>query len=153
MQDSDHCSHSFLKGLKMMSEYFCDTLSEGRIAMYWQLLGPQIALDEWEYACRQAMLRETFHKVPLVSVLLEYVQEYRTAQREARKQDQARGQARLALREDTYGQAQVQALIASVWPAYEQEPPCSDPEARKAHLRVQRQQRQDEDAWPIERKG
>lgn len=185
MQNSDPCYESFTKGLKMMSEYFSDTLSEGRIALYWQLLGPDISLEEWEYACRQAMLKETFHKVPLASHLMEYVREYRRAQREALLQEQCAEGVRtrkrlLELRDSLVDPAEVDALIASVWPDerpaipkpifprprlrsslddlhYE---PTVDAETAQRKAREQLRQlmeqdhtREGDDAWPIERQG
>lgn len=121
MQDTDQNYQAFLKGLALMSEYFSDSLTQGRQEMYWQTLQPKVTLDEWEYACLQAIERETFHKVPLVAVLMNYVREYRRAQRELQLQEQcAQGvQSRsrlLALRESLVDRAEVEALIASVWP-------------------------------------
>ena len=95
MKDTDQNYAAFLKGLSAMSEYFSDVLSEGRQELYWEHLYPRISLEEWEYACYQAMDRETFHKVPLIEPLMEYVREYRTAQREAKLQRAEQGAAKL----------------------------------------------------------
>lgn len=55
-------------------------MHEVRQRAYWQLFADRITIDEWTYACEQAMIRETFHKVPLPAQLLDYVREYRQQQ-------------------------------------------------------------------------
>ena len=84
----------FLEALNEMGEFFSDELSELRQRSYWRLMEDKCSLAEWRYACTQAMARETFHKVPLPAQLLDYVQEYRAAQRE-----EGNRQRRMALEE------------------------------------------------------
>ena len=72
----------FFQILNTMGEFFGDELSELRQRMYWEICRARLVIEEWEYACLQAMARETFYKVPLPAHLLEYVQEYRATQRE-----------------------------------------------------------------------
>lgn len=70
----------FFQALNAMGELFCDEVSEVRQRAYWGLLVNRMTIEEWEYAAEQAMLRESFHKIPLPSQLLKYVQEQRAAQ-------------------------------------------------------------------------
>lgn len=112
---------TFIETLNEMGEVFCDRLSEVRQRSYWRLLRDLCTLDEWRYACTQALLRETFHKVPVPAQLLDYVREYRRAQRELRESprgaDGVHTRAELlALREPLAAPDEIAALIASVWP-------------------------------------
>ena len=162
--------HAFLQELDTLGEIFSDPLSEGRQALYWQDLAPQITIEEWRAACALARTRETFPKVPLPARLLEYVQEVRTAQRDHRQRE-ARADGShtdahlLQLREPLMGHEEVRRLIAQIWPDHamptrERVPraerhlspeelhytPQVDGDARKALLRAQAQQVQDETA-------
>ena len=74
----------FFQALTAMAEIFQDEMTELRQKLYWQLFADRNTIDEWEYACEQAMVRETFHKVPLPAQLLDYIREYR--QEQAREQ-------------------------------------------------------------------
>lgn len=93
-------SRRFFKSLAEMALIFSDELSKERQKLYWALLCDQITIEEWEYACQQAMGRETFHKVPLPAQLMDYVQEYREARRdEAHRQRRMREEERRLLAE------------------------------------------------------
>jgi hypothetical protein len=76
-----------------MALIFCDDVSRERQMLYWRVLHEQVSIDEWEYACQQAMRRETFHKVPLPGQLLDYVREYRQqAEEHARREHRYRAE-------------------------------------------------------------
>lgn len=75
-------SRCFFQGLGLMGIHFSDELTETRQRIYWEVLRDEIIIDEWEYAYRQAMFRETFHKVPLPAQLMDYVREYRQHQKD-----------------------------------------------------------------------
>jgi hypothetical protein len=113
VEDNDQNYKSFLLGLAKMSECFCDAMSEARQDLYWEVLAPDITMDEWDYACHAAMARETFHKVPLPAILFGFVHEYR---KEVRRRQHALEEA--ARRE----QEQIRALQAG--------PPLSTEEAK-----------------------
>ena len=86
---------NFFQSLNNMIEIFQDDMTELRQKLYWQLFADRHTIDEWEYACQQAMIRETFHKVPLPAQLMDYIREYRQEQaREHRSRAEAQ---RLAL--------------------------------------------------------
>jgi hypothetical protein len=78
-----------------MMVMFCDQMDHDRVAMYWETLGPRVALDEWNYAVQQALLRHEFYKVPLPDQLMDYVREHREKVREDQR-DQAQRQRLLA---------------------------------------------------------
>jgi hypothetical protein len=82
MEMTDDNADLFCHSLVKMMVIFCDQMDHDRVAMYWQTLGPLLELDEWVYACRQAMLRETFYKVPLPGQLMDYVRELRQQRHE-----------------------------------------------------------------------
>lgn len=109
-----HDLPAFLAGLNEMSALFCDELSEIRQRLYWQFFQEIVSLEEWQAACHQAMTGETFYKVPLPAVLMEYVRDYRKHQR--CQQARTTAPPLRQLREDLVAQAEVQALIASIWP-------------------------------------
>jgi hypothetical protein len=114
-----------------MSVIFCDELSELRQRLYWEVFREEITLDEWRYACWQAMRHETFYKVPLPATMMAYVREGRRDWYAHHGRRDVKPPLR-ELREDPLAQAQVQALIASVWPDYPQgtqggETPSSSP--------------------------
>jgi ribosomal 50S subunit-associated protein YjgA (DUF615 family) len=111
----------FFHALAAMGLLFSDELTKPRQQLYWEILQDHVTIDEWEYACAEAMGRETFHKIPVPGQLLEYVKEYRRAQREIRLQAQCAEGVRtrkrlLEIRESLVDPAEVDALIASVWP-------------------------------------
>jgi hypothetical protein len=138
----------FFQALAAMGLNFSDELTKPRQTLYWQVFAPKLTIDEWEYACFQAIERENFHKVPLPAVLLDYVREYRRAQRDARGQQpgvegMCTRQQLLAVRESLVDPAEVNALIASVWPDAGRDAVPVDTEARKALLREQARQVQD----------
>ena len=116
-----HHADQFFHSLAEMSEFFCDELSEVRQRCYWQIMRERATLPEWQYACTQAMARETFHKVPLPAQLMEYVREYRRGARELRQRAEMLDGSHtteqlLALRESSDLSAEVRKLIQSVWP-------------------------------------
>ena len=80
MKDTTEHYAAFLSELARMADFFSDALSAERLDLYWELVAPRVSLAEWSYACKQAMLRESFHKVPLPDVLLSYVKEQRIQQ-------------------------------------------------------------------------
>lgn len=160
----------FFHALSAMALLFCDEMTKPRQHLYWEMLRDSLSIDEWEYACGQAMARETFHKVPLPAALMDYVREYRQAEKERAWRAQCTHstqspQALLQLRESLVDKAEVDALIASVWPegqgtsapkfprprlkltaeelVYE---PTVDAEAAKAKLHEQLRQLLDEQA-------
>ena len=111
----------FLTALNEMAEFFCDALTEQRQRSYWQIMRDRITIAEWQYACVEAMARETFHKVPLPAQLMEYVREYRCGTRELRQRAEMPDGSHtteqlLALRESLDLSAEVRKLIESVWP-------------------------------------
>jgi len=68
-----------------MATLFRDEVGPEVQRLYWELFQPSSTLDEWAYACEEAMRRETFHKLPLPARLWAYIDEYR--QRQARERD------------------------------------------------------------------
>ena len=122
-----HDLPAFLDVLNNMASLFCDELSQTRQRLYWQLLREDLDLEEWQVACHRAMLGETFYKVPLPRVLMDYVREWRHEQRACQAAPVLRH-----LDEDPLAQAQVQALINSVWPQGDPDGPAHDqPRARQ----------------------
>lgn len=101
-----------------MGVIFNDDLSPVRQKLYWALFRDCVTIDEWEYASLQAMARETFHKMPLPGQLLDYVREYRRVQRDnVRCADGVlTRKPQLELRDSLVDPAELDALIASVWP-------------------------------------
>jgi hypothetical protein len=75
MDETD--SPRFLQGLLSMGTMFSDDVTKPRQKLYWLAFRDTVVIEEWEYACMQAMQRETFHKVPLPAALMHYVREYR----------------------------------------------------------------------------
>lgn len=130
---TDDQEHDFYQVLVLMSEYFADPMSGTRQRLYWEMLADHCTLPEWEWACRQAMEHETFHKVPLVSVMKQYVREQRTEalqQHKAERLDHSlpRGpeEALIEAREDLLLDAEVSAHLQSLFTHFEEH------EARKA---------------------
>ena len=122
----------FLEALNEMGEFFSDELSELRQRSYWRIMENKCSLTEWQYACLQAMARETFHKVPLPAQLMDYVREYRDARRATLWQhdempdgSHTREQL-LQLREALISPAEIHALIESALPGYGWKPPQKD---------------------------
>lgn len=74
---ADDQAPRFYDLLNEMQMFFEHELHPQKRTQYWRLLCEWISLDEWEYAVREAMRRETFFKVPLPGQLMDYVQEYR----------------------------------------------------------------------------
>ena len=112
MVDSDFVA--FLAALNEMGAIFCDELPELRQRLYWQFFRDGVSLEEWQAACYRAMTGETFYKVPLPAVLMEYVRDVRKARR-------LDGPRLREVEEDSAAQAQVRALIDSVWPGIRNE--------------------------------
>lgn len=77
-------SRRFFVALSSMAEFLGDELAESRQRLYWDLMAPLASIEEWEYACHQALLRQEFHKVPLPAVMLDFVREYRKIRKEER---------------------------------------------------------------------
>lgn len=104
----------FLATLNEMAALFCDPMADIRQRLYWQFFQDIATIEEWQYACHQAMTGETFYKVPLPAVLMDYIRQYRSHER----CKQARATVPFAhhLRDDLVAKAEVQALIASIWP-------------------------------------
>ena len=71
----------FYSALEALATMFSDEMTKERRELYWMALREDISIQEWEYACTQAIKRETFHNVPLPARLMEYAREYRTEQR------------------------------------------------------------------------
>ncbi len=118
---NQHESTRFFKALGEMGLMFSDELTKPRQRLYWEVFRDTCTIDEWEYATHEAMLRETFHKVPLPAALLDYVKECRRKEREQRLQDQcAEGvktrETLLQIREELVPSEEVRHLIASVFP-------------------------------------
>lgn len=114
-------AQNFFDSLLEMGEFFCDELSEVRQRSYWEIMRERVTLAEWQYACREAMARETFHKVPLPAQLMDYVREYRKGTYEMRQRAEMEDGSHtteqlLALREPLELPKQVRKLIQSVWP-------------------------------------
>jgi hypothetical protein len=154
----------FFQALNIMGALFSDELTELRQRSYWQLFSECVTTEEWEYACQEAMKRETFHKVPLPAQLMDYVREHRRALRDAALQAQLAEDVRtrkrlLALGEPLVDPAEIEALITSVWPEEKETPkyprlpthrhlteeelhyePQTDPEEAKRKARAQLRQ-------------
>jgi hypothetical protein len=71
----------FRQALASMEHFFRDPLPPQHQTQYWLLLRDVVTIDEWEYAAQEAQRRETFYRVPLPAHLMDYVREYRQAQR------------------------------------------------------------------------
>mgnify|MGYP001558054444 CR=1 FL=1 len=139
MQDTDRNYQAFLKELAKMSEFFCDMLSEGRQQLYWERMYTQVTMDEWVYACGQAIDRETFHKVPLPAALLVYVEEYRQEQRdlEFKRERAAAEQRQLAAPAvDLIPRAELVTLIRHLCEDLEMRGPHGRPELPQVHTRI-----------------
>lgn len=133
----------FFQALTQMAELFQDVMNPERQKLYWMLFTeehPHVTIEAWEYACRQAMQRETFYKVPLPAHLMEYVREYRKSSWELRQQTEMpdgshKKEQLLALREPLDLVEHVRQLIKSVWPDMDADTPLAsptdDPEARR----------------------
>lgn len=108
-------SPRFFQALAAMGLIFSDDLSKDRQRLYWEIFRDRITLAEWEYACHQAISRETFHKVPLPAVLMDYVRECRQAhERQLRLEEaQAREAARII--------EQAQRVLLEASPAWQAE--------------------------------
>lgn len=93
-------SPRFYQALSAMGLMFSDTLAKPRQKLYWEVFAPKVSIEEWEYACHEAISRETFHKVPLPAAMMTYVYEWRMLQRRALEQAEAkaREEARLVAR-------------------------------------------------------
>lgn len=102
----------FLTALETLAELCRDPLSELRLKTYWELMRDRVTLEEWRYACVQAMEREIQPRVPMPAILLEYALECRKLHRE----HQSDPPPLRRLREDLVSQEEVRRLLASVWP-------------------------------------
>ena len=127
MQTTDNVR--FFKALNILAAVFSDEMTEIRQRTYWQLFCDKITIEEWEYACTQAMTREIFHKVPLPAQLLDYVREYRSAkratdwQRDEMPDGSHTREQLLQLREALITPEEIRQLIQSALPGYGWEPP------------------------------
>jgi hypothetical protein len=83
-------STRFLELLNALGVMFSDELSRPRQLLYWETFRDRITLEEWEYAASAAIQRETFHKVPLPAVLMQYVLEYRARQHQHQLDEERR---------------------------------------------------------------
>lgn len=137
MQEND--SQTFFELLTEMSEYFSDELSEVRQRTYWRHFAA-CTIDEWAYACDQAMRQETFHKVPLTAALMEYVTEYREEQRrlEFQKQERDALQRQLAAPVgDVIPREELARLVHRLVEQLEMNAPLSaHPELPQVHTRI-----------------
>ena len=77
MENTTKNYEAFLLELGKLSEVCCDAMSEMRLDLYWQTLGPLMTLQEWQTACQQTMRNQKFHKVPMPAIFLEYRQRER----------------------------------------------------------------------------
>lgn len=124
-------SPRFYQALSAMGLMFSDTLAKPRQKLYWDLMRDRCTIEEWEYSCHEAMRRETFHKIPLPAALMDYIYEFRTAQRQALEQEERRRQedARLLAR------AERLALEASPeWQAEQAKLRAEDEERHQQYL-------------------
>jgi hypothetical protein len=97
-----------------MAEVLANPISELKQRAYWSLLSPKISIEEWEGACKRAMLEETYSKIPLPAVLLGYAMERRQA---APPRGASHTNAELlAIREANFSAEEIRTLIASIWP-------------------------------------
>ena len=99
----------FFRSLNAMGTMFSDEVSTQRQALYWDAFRDRITIEEWEYACREAIAKVAFNKLPLPAVLLGYIHELHAKQRR-RAEEQAK-QERLAASQ--LAQAERLALEAS----------------------------------------
>lgn len=111
----------FLKSFVDMGILFADELTKERQRIYWRTLNDIMTIDEWEYACHEAMARNDFHKVPLPASLIAYAMEYRRAEHQhlaerAREREALTAGPSQSLESPEENLANVRALIASVWP-------------------------------------
>ena len=111
----------FLKSLADMGILFADELTKERQRIYWRTLNDTMTIDEWQYACEQAMARSDFHKVPLPAALIAYAMERRRAEDQclaarARERELLTAGPSQFLGTPEENLANVRALIASVWP-------------------------------------
>ena len=127
----DHDMPEFLALLADVGAMCTDEISERRQRLYWEFFRDHSTIEEWAYACNQAMWRETFHKIPMPAVLREYIVEYRKTTAEERKQRELRQEAK-QIREEQYSLEQVRAIQATLFkddrlaappPPYETEAP------------------------------
>ena len=109
----------FFHALAAMGVMFSDELTQPRQKLYWESFRDRVTVQEWEYACAEAIGRETFHKVPLPAHLWTYVEEYRQGQARRREQEERqqaeaarllREAERVALEASPAWQAEQQAL-------------------------------------------
>lgn len=92
-------SPRFFNALNALVELFSDQLSKAKQSIYWDIISPRLTIEEWEYACMQAMTRETFHKVPMPAALISYAMEHREAvakEQEAERRQQLDAERRKA---------------------------------------------------------
>ena len=120
----------FYQSLNLLGAFFTDELNDIRQRLYWQVMHAKCSIEEFQGACLAAMERETVYKVPLPSTMLDYVREYRAAQRDAKQSTTTEGQL-LALREELVSPEDIRRLIASVWPDTQPEGEERDPLAPK----------------------
>lgn len=101
-------SSRFYQSLTVLAEFFGDELSTTRQKLYWRAVAPSLSLAEWDYACMEAVKRETFHRVPLPVVLIAYGRDYR-------QQRKWQEPARPALPEPAIQAEEVRKLMATVF--------------------------------------
>lgn len=128
MKDTTQNYVAFLTELGKLSEVFCDPMSEVRQDLYWKHIGLLVTLEEWHDVCHKAITQTTFHKVPLIPILLGYLQECRTqcAIEETEKQWSLTCARRLRLEADpvwqaTYAAAQAEAITMAAQQAQDRQ--------------------------------
>ena len=109
----------FFQALNSLGVMFCDELSKDRQQLYWTAMRVDVSIEEWEYACMQAIQCETFHKVPLPAILWTYIETFRQEQACRQEQEHFRqveaaymvqNAQRIALESSPEWQAEQQAL-------------------------------------------
>src|SRR5262245_26632136 len=124
----------FFQALTAMALMFSDEMGKDRMRQYWLLLQDKCTIEEWAYAAEQAMLRETFHKVPLPAQLMDYVREYRQTQQawlaQAEREAQRTPTARelLQIRERLVDPEEIRRLITTALPDF---PGVAGPEGER----------------------
>jgi hypothetical protein len=110
----DHDMPEFLALLNDLGAMCTEEVSERRQRLYWEFFRDGYSIDEWVYACNQAMWRESFPKIPMPAILREYMVEYRKASLEERKQRELR-QPRPSPEDDAFALEQLRAIQASLF--------------------------------------
>lgn len=107
---------AFLTELNRMAMLFCDEMSKERVQLYWELFRDKVSLEEWQYACRKAMLGVEFPKVPMPAILMDYVKEFRSLQLLEAQRAQRAEKPPLQIREEQFSLEQLRQLQMNIWP-------------------------------------